>query len=143
MNPSWWKPLRAKVPRLTRRLRQPDERQQLGERSEQLALRFLTSQGYRMKERNVRFPVGEIDLIAWEGEALCFIEVRSTSSLQWGGPLASVTDRKRRRLIRAARWYVERLRELPLEMRFDVVAISWEGERAPTLELVRGAFDAG
>jgi len=92
-------------------------------------------------QANVRFPVGEIDLVATEGPILCFVEVRSTSSLQWGGPLASITDRKRRRLIRAAHWYLARCRHRPEQMRFDVVAVSWQHVR-PTVELVRGAFDA-
>ena len=116
-------------------------RWQLGQRSEQLALQFLGSQGYVIEQRNVRFPVGEIDIIAREGQTLCFVEVRSVSSPQWGGALASITDRKRRHLIRAARWYLSRCRELPPEIRFDVVAIEWNGA-APSVELVRGAFTA-
>ena len=79
-------------------------RQQLGERSEQAARRFLVSQGYVIEETNVRFPVGEIDIVAREGDILCFVEVRATRSDAWGGPLASIGDRKRRHLIRAARW---------------------------------------
>ena len=117
-------------------------RQELGERSEQLALRFLVSQGYAIEETNVRFPVGEIDTVAREGHTLCFVEVRATRSDDWGGPLASIGDRKRRRLIRAARWYLVRFRELPEEIRFDVVAMTWDGAGEPTPELVRGAFDA-
>ena len=118
-------------------------RQTLGQRGEQLALRLLTSHGYIVEQRNVRFPVGEIDLIARDGQALCFIEVRSVSSSAWGGALASITDRKRRHLIRAARWYLSRCRGLPPEIRFDVVAIEWgDGLVPPTVELVRGAFDA-
>ena len=118
-------------------------RQELGQRGEQLALQLLTSRGYVIEQRNVRFPVGEIDLIARDGQALCFIEVRSVSSSAWGGALASITDRKRRHLIRAARWYLSRCRELPPETRFDVVAIEWgDGLAPPTVELVRGAFDA-
>ena len=53
-------------------------RQQLGARSERLAERFLTSHGYRIEARNVRYPVGELDLVAWDGDTLCFIEVRAT-----------------------------------------------------------------
>ncbi len=117
---------------LTRRAR--------GVRSEQLARHFLTSQGYAIRETNVRFPVGEIDVVAEEGQTLCFVEVRSTSSSRWGGPLASITDRKRQRLIRAAQWYLQRLRTLPPASRFDVVAIQWEGPQAPTIDLIRDAF---
>ena len=124
-------------------MKPPTIRQELGQRGEQLALRLLASRGYIVEQRNVRFPVGEIDLIARDGHTLCFIEVRSVSSSSWGGALASITDRKRRHLIRAAQWYLSRFRELPPEIRFDVVAIEWgNGLAPPTVELVRGAFDA-
>ncbi len=105
-------------------------------------MRFLTSSGYRIEETNVRFPVGEIDIVAREGAVLCFIEVRSTSSDQWGGPLASITGRKRLRLLRAAQWYLKRIRNEPAEIRFDVVAIDWSIDDRPAVELVRGAFTA-
>jgi len=92
-------------------------------------------------ERNVRYPVGEIDIVAQEGVTLCFIEVRSTGSQQWGGPLASITDRKRRHLIHAARWYLQDSPTRLPEIRFDVVAIDWQA-RGPVIELIRGAFTA-
>jgi len=118
-------------------------RHQRGHAAERLAGAFLRRQGYDIEATNVRFPVGEIDLVARESGVLCFVEVRSTSSRQWGGPLASVTDRKRRRLIRAARWYLHRTRLAPSESRFDVVAIIWSSAGAqPAIELIRGAFDA-
>ena len=117
-------------------------RQELGSRSEALARRFLTLNGYVIQEVNVRFPVGEIDVVAWDGQALCFVEVRSASSNEWGGALESIGDRKRRHLIRAARWYLTRLRSLPEEIRFDVVAVDWSGPDAPRIELIRGAFEA-
>lgn len=90
----------------------------------------------------MRFPIGEIDIVARERDALCFIEVRSTSSDRWGGPLASVVERKQRRIIHAARWYLKRRRTAPAEVRFDLVAIEWREGRAPLMQLVRGAFDA-
>ena len=119
----------------------PTDRQRLGQRGERLARQFLVSHGYVIEEANVRFPVGEIDLVAREGQALCFVEVRSTASDVWGGPLGSIGERKRRRLIRAAQWYLQRLRRLPPETRFDVVAINWLPDGTPSIELVRGAFE--
>ena len=120
----------------------PTDRQQLGRRGERLAKQFLASHGYVIDEMNVRFPVGEIDVVAWDGQALCFVEVRSASSNEWGGALESIGNRKRRHLIRAARWYLTRLRSLPEEIRFDVVAVDWSGPDAPRIELIRGAFEA-
>ena len=111
-----------------------------GKRAEQLACDYLRTHGYVICERNVRFPVGEIDVVAQEGRTLCFIEVRSTSSQQWGGALASITDRKRRRVMNAARWYLRYHPPKTEEMRFDVVAINWREGTSPRVELVRGAF---
>ena len=113
-----------------------------GERAERIACAYLSAQGYELIERNVRFPVGEIDIVAREGDALCFVEVRSTTSQAWGGALASITSPKQRRLIRAARWYLQSCRLSYLDIRFDVVAIDWREEAAPVVELIRGAFTA-
>lgn len=111
-----------------------------GRQAERLAEQELIRQGYEILERNVRYPVGELDLVAREGRTLCFVEVRSTSTPDHGGPFASVTDRKRRHLIRAARWY---LQHEPLRLpdtRFDVVGIEWRTEGPPMIEVLRGAF---
>ena len=131
---SWWKP------RTT-----ADIRKSRGKQAERLACAFLRANGFEVLERNVRFPVGEIDLIAQEGRTLCFIEVRSTGSEKWGGPLASITNRKRRRIQKAARWYWHR-RPIKLpEARFDVVAVDWGNSHPPhrpKIQLIRGAFSA-
>ena len=117
-------------------------RQQLGRESERKAAQWLVSQGYVIERTNVRYPVGEIDILAWERDTLCFIEVRSTRSDRWGGALATIREGKRRRLILAARCYLQGLRELPPEIRFDVVAVCWPEGEAPSMELIRGAFTA-
>jgi putative endonuclease len=123
-------------------LRLEPARARLGRRGETLARRLLTENGYLIEAANVRFPVGELDLVARQGGTLCFIEVRSVSSDEWGGPLASIDGRKRRRILRAAQWYLKRYAALPEGIRFDVVAIQW-GPGPPRLELIRGAFEAG
>jgi len=113
-----------------------------GRHAEQIAERFLRAQGFEILERNVRFPVGEIDLVARERDALCFVEVRSTASQAWGGAAASITRPKQRRLIRAAQWYLQSRRVACTDVRFDVVAMEWSHETAPAVELIRGAFTA-
>lgn len=113
-----------------------------GQRAERIACGYLSAQGFEIIERNVRFPVGEIDIVAREDDALCFVEVRSTSSQAWGGALASITSPKQRRLIRAAQWYLQSCRVPFTDIRFDVVAVEWLDGRAPAVELIRGAFTA-
>ncbi len=116
-------------------------RQQRGAVSERLARAHLSQAGYRIETTNVRFPVGEIDIVATDGETLCFVEVRSSRTDRFGGAKASIDARKRAHLIRAARWHISRLRELPPAIRFDVVAIDWRAGR-PSIELIRNAFTA-
>lgn len=116
-------------------------RQQRGQAGEQMAGAYLRSCGYAIVAANVRFPVGELDLIAWEGRTLCFVEVRSARTARFGPAAASVTPMKQRHLIRAAQWYLQRLRRQPDAVRFDVVAIDGDPTiSAPTIRLIRGAF---
>ena len=119
-----------------------EHRRRLGRRSEELACAFLERQGLRIEKTNVRYPLGEIDIVAWEGHTLCLVEVRSTSSDQWGGPLVTVTDSKRRRILRAAQRYLQTLRALPPEIRFDVVAVRWVTAQEPHIEHIPSAFTA-
>ena len=107
----------------------------LGARGEETAVRFLQSRGYRMILRNYRSRLGEIDIIARDGDTLCFIEVRSKNAPGFE-PAESIDARKRRRIGRAAAQYLEEngLSEHPA--RFDVVCI-----RGGEGELIKNAFD--
>ena len=118
------------------------EKQRKGRESERLAAAYLARAGYEIRARNARFPVGELDIIARDGQTLCFVEVRARHSTTFGASADSVTARKRQHLIRAARWYLHRLREQPALVRFDVVAIDWKPDGSPAIQLIRGAFDA-
>ena len=128
--------------RLIKPLKQKTDRQLRGQSSERLAVSFLVSQGYGIVDTNVRYPAGEIDIIALDGDVLCFVEVRSTTSDAWGGPFASVTRRKQQRIIRAARWYLASMKAEPPFVRFDVLGILLTDPAHPQIDLIRGAFDA-
>ena len=119
-----------------------ETRHERGRAAERIARQWLEREGLVIEAANVRLPVGEVDLIAQEGTTLCFVEVRSRTSGAYGGPLASIGEEKRRHLIRAAQWYLQRRSVAPEAVRFDVVSIAWHAAGPPTVELVRGAFDA-
>ena len=120
----------------------------LGEKGERLAAAFLEREGYRIVMSNFTAPVGrnsrgvqvtgEIDLIALDGETLCFIEVKTRRSEEIAGPLANVNLRKQRQIARTAKVYrrIFGLQEMPY--RFDVVSVLMEKGLAPRLELYRG-----
>ncbi len=107
-----------------------------GRKAEDLAASFLSAKGMTIVEKNFRAKVGEIDLVAKEGDEIVFVEVRARSSRDFGGAAASVGGAKRRKLIRAANLWLQ-ARGWDGACRFDVVAL--DGAR---LEHIPSAFDA-
>jgi len=115
--------------------------QQIGRRGEEDAYFYLRKQGYVMVARNYRSPRrrGEIDLIGWDGEVLCFIEVKTRTSHDVKPAEAAVDHEKRRELAGMARAYLRRLPEVP--WRFDVVTVYYEPPPASArIELFKNAF---
>ncbi|MEZ6082063.1 MAG: YraN family protein [Pirellulaceae bacterium] len=87
--------------------------------------RFLQQLGYRILARSHRQRLGEIDLIALDGDCLVFVEVKTWSSGDDGDPSLAVDRRKQERLSRAALVYLKRRGLLEQQCRFDVVSIVW------------------
>lgn len=113
----------------------------LGRWGEKQAVRFLKRRGYRIIGRNVTSGVGEIDVVARDGDELVFVEVKTRTDADFGGPLLAVNRGKRRKLIQLARTYLARHRIPECPCRFDVVGVTRvEGKRKPDVELVRDAF---
>lgn len=110
-----------------------------GSAAESIAAAFLSQRGYKILRRNYRAPGGEIDLIAWDGETLCFIEVRARQTVDFGDPLETIDRRKVSRVVRAARHYLDALEPPWPAMRFDAVGIVLNPLH---IELVRDAFEA-
>src|SRR2546425_7460697 len=68
-------------------------------------MRVLRRRGYRIRDRNVRCPMGELDLVAEDGGTLVFLEVKTRSTSDYGGPFEAISPPKRRRLQRVAVYY--------------------------------------
>ena len=109
-----------------------------GVAAEALAAGYLEKHGLKIVERNYRCRLGEIDLIARERGTTIFVEVRQRRSSAFGGAAASITARKRTRLLRAARHYLSGMNAMPA-CRFDALLI--EGD-PPRIEWIRDAFGA-
>ena len=109
-----------------------------GRKSELLAIDYLRSLGFRIAASSYRTRDGEVDIIAWDGDVLVFIEVKSLAKS--ASPEDSVGPRKRQRIIRAARTYISmrRLHEKPC--RFDILAVTRARGAAPEFRLLRDAF---
>ncbi len=99
------------------------QRLSLGRWGEEEAARFLQSRGMKIVARNVRTPVGEIDLIARQGKILAFVEVKTRRGLGFGTPQEAVGRTKQRQILRAAQWYMADGKTKDVQPRFDVVAV--------------------
>jgi putative endonuclease len=110
-----------------------------GKFGEEEAVRWLERQGYQILERNVVNHGGELDLVARDGETLCFVEIKARASDAYGPAIAAVDARKQRRISRAAALYiaVKGLHRSPC--RFDVLGLDWTGSDW-RYTLVRNAF---
>jgi putative endonuclease len=119
-------------------------RRQRGRDAEALAAEYLSARGLEVLARNIRCKGGELDLLCRDGEVLVVVEVRQRSRHDYGGALASVTWRKRRKIIRATRYLLKTApRWRNALLRFDVIGLQGLPERAPELEWVKDAFRAG
>jgi putative endonuclease len=114
-------------------------RQRFGQKAEDLAVRHLKRQGYKIVARNYRTKAGEIDIIAREGRTLVFIEVKGRQSLRYGSAKAAVTARKQHQVAKVALWYLKATDQMGVKARFDVVAVTRK-DGAAAVEIVRNAF---
>ena len=114
-------------------------RQALGAEGEAVASAALSRAGYRILEANLRTPFGEIDLLAQQGDTLCFVEVKTRSSDAFGHPAEAVTPAKQGRMRKAAAFLIQR-RLWDGPCRFDVVAVTRELDGSLKTEIIPDAF---
>lgn len=110
-----------------------------GRAGEDRAHRWLRSHGFIVAARNWTPPQGggEIDIVAWEGEQLVFVEVKSRALNAPSAPERAIGDDKMAALRRAARDYLRRSGAAPENVRFDVISI-----RGTEVDHLRDAFAA-
>ena len=113
--------------------------QKIGQSGEKAAARFLQQQGYTLLEQNYRAPFAEIDIIAQEKNCICFIEVKTRTSLKRGLPRESVHHGKQQKIISGASFYLKENKIFNRQVRFDVIDILISGE-TPEITLIRNAF---
>ena len=106
---------------------------ELGRRGEELAIEHLERTGYHIVAANFSVPIGrntrdaivnaEIDIVAYDGPTLCFVEVKTRASDEFAAPQVNVDLRKRRQIARAARGYRRMLGLTGAAYRYDVVTV--------------------
>jgi putative endonuclease len=107
-----------------------------------LARGHLEGAGFKVAAANRRLNGGELDLVAWEGPVLVFVEVKGRALGRPGAPEEAVDRRKRQRLVRAAQAFLAGLAGPEPPCRFDVVAVEF-GRGEPRLRHLRDAFRPG
>jgi putative endonuclease len=120
-----------------------DPRQELGKTGEEMACAELRRRGYAILARRFRTRVGELDIVARDGETLVFVEVKARASERFGTGAQAVTWRKRRRLARMAQEFLLRARLDRVPCRFDVVAVRRPAQGDAEVRVFPAAFMAG
>lgn len=118
---------------------QPTSNEQ-GHLGEEEACRYLSDQGYRIIKRNFHYgKIGEIDIVAMDGDQLVFVEVKARSRQTYGKPEDFVDVRKQRQLKRVAEGYYHINKLVDQACRFDVVAVDLIGT-PPEIRHIKTAF---
>lgn len=113
---------------------------ELGKQGEDLAVQHLVSKGYKVKERNWRAGILEIDIIAEYKGVIVIVEVRTRSDNYLLGPTETVTKQKQRSIIRAANLYLLR-HDIDKECRFDIISVILQNGES-TIDHIEDAFYA-
>ena len=109
----------------------------IGRSGEDKAEKYLKKQKYKILERNFSCTLGEIDIIAQDGEFLVFVEVKARSSTAFGKPGEAVDEFKQMKIIKTALYYQKIKRKFDMPVRFDVVEVLDND-----INLIKSAFDA-
>lgn len=118
------------------------DKQIIGQRGENQARRYLEAKQYRFVTANWKCKAGEVDLIMEAPDkTLVFVEVRTRRPTQFGLGYETVAWQKQKKLIRAAKWYMQKARYFA-DARFDVVSIVDDGSDTPEIEHIEYAFQA-
>jgi putative endonuclease len=115
-------------------------RMRTGKRGEDIACAYLKRRGYRIVERNYKCPLGELDIVAKDGDAIVFVEVKSRKSEEFGDPQLAVGLEKQKKVSRISLTYLKEKHLYPCNARFDVVAIKMLPDGI-TIELIQNAFE--
>jgi putative endonuclease len=118
-----------------------DPRKLFGQEGESAAEQYLRNKGYRILARNVRSSVGELDLVAEDGQVLVFVEVKARRTDAFGGAIHAVHQRKQEKLIQLAAQYLARHHLKDRPCRFDVVLLQGTNAEASRIEHIENAFD--
>ena len=102
--------------------RSDGENKKLGKKGENLAVKYLKRNGYKILKRNFTNPYGEVDIVAQKGDTVAFIEVKTRLSDVFGAPSEAVNYKRKQRYIAAAKYFFYE-RDMDCTVRFDIIEI--------------------
>lgn len=114
----------------------------IGEYGEKIAASYLKKNGYKIVEKNYRTRSSEIDIIAYDGEVLCFVEVKTRSRTDYGLPCQAVNYRKQQKIINGALYFMS-THNLQSDVRFDVAEVYLNKGITiiPKVNIIKNAFE--
>ena len=113
---------------------------ELGLYGERIAAVYLKNNGYKILQANFRSPLGQIDIVARQGEAVVFVEVKTRTSENFGAPEEAVDFRKRRKMTQLGWFYLKTHNLTGAYCRFDVVSVLVKKEKDISINLIKNAF---
>lgn len=113
----------------------------IGSTGEDIAAEFLVKNGYKILERNFSSRNGEIDIIGWDKDILCFIEVKTRYTLDYGSPMEAISITKANTIKRVCQYYIFKNYLFDINIRFDVVEVYLNYQNiSSTINVVKDAF---
>lgn len=119
-----------------------DTKIEIGRRGEEAAVDFLKRRGYKIIEKNYKNKLGEIDIIAKDGDTLCFIEVKTRTNFKFGFPQEAITTFKQKKINKVALSYLKQYNLLNISSRFDIISVVLNNKQKFDIEIIKDAFSS-
>lgn len=116
------------------------KRKTIGINGEEIAAAFLKKKGCKILKKNYRCYFGEVDIVALCHDTLCFVEVKTRTSHQFGTPQESVIPAKQKKLSKIALEYIQKHKLEEKKARFDIIAVNLSGKNH-SIDCIENAFD--
>lgn len=117
------------------------DRKTVGQWGEDAASDYLKQNGYKILERNYHSHFGEIDIIAQEGECICFVEVKTRKNSYFGFPAEFVNLTKQQKIIKTAEFYLTNNIVVNNSYRFDIIEVFHYDKQIAKINHLKGAFE--
>lgn len=121
----------------------PAYKKELGKHGEEIAVKHIKEEGYSLIQTNFRCRLGEIDIIAKDGDYLVFIEVKTRSNYNYGFPAEAINAKKKGTIIKTAQSYLSLKGLKNIDIRFDVIEVIIDNKNCKepeNVKLIKNAF---